>query len=109
MGPAFQEPSHAHCHPRLCRHLQHGSSTEPLSPWSFDRRDPGPDDVAIEIKFAGVCHSDLHIVKNDLGRTRYPIVPGHEIAGVVSVGLFAKKAASVCLLGSGSGVKTLKF
>ena len=60
------------------------SSTEPLSPWSFDRRDPGPDDVAIEIKFAGVCHSDLHIVKNDLGNTRYPIVPGHEIAGVVT-------------------------
>ena len=60
------------------------SSTEPLSPYAFDRRDPGPDDVAIEINFAGVCHSDLHIVKNDLGRTRYPIVPGHEIAGVVT-------------------------
>ena len=60
------------------------ASDAPLSPYSFDRRDPGPDDVAIDIKFAGVCHSDLHIVKNDLGNTRYPIVPGHEIAGVVS-------------------------
>ncbi len=60
------------------------SSTAPLSPYDFDRRDPGPDDVAIEIKFAGVCHSDLHIVKNDLGNTTYPIVPGHEIAGVVT-------------------------
>ena len=59
------------------------SSTAPLSPYSFDRRDPGPDDVAIEIKFAGVCHSDLHIVKNDLGNTTYPIVPGHEIVGIV--------------------------
>lgn len=40
--------------------------------------------MAIAIKFAGVCHSDLHIVKNDLGNTRYPIVPGHEIAGLVT-------------------------
>jgi len=56
----------------------------PLSPYRFDRRDPGPDDVAIEIQFCGVCHSDLHVVKNDLGGTRYPIVPGHEIAGVVT-------------------------
>jgi len=60
------------------------ASDQPLAPYSFDRRDPGPDDVAIAIKFAGVCHSDLHIVKNDLGGTRYPIVPGHEIAGVVT-------------------------
>ncbi|WP_374597277.1 NAD(P)-dependent alcohol dehydrogenase [Brevundimonas sp.] len=60
------------------------ASDKPLAPYSFERRDPGPDDVAIAIKFAGVCHSDLHIVKNDLGNTRYPIVPGHEIAGVVT-------------------------
>ena len=60
------------------------ASDQPLTPFSFDRRDPGADDVAIDIKFAGVCHSDLHVVKNDLGSTRYPIVPGHEIAGIVS-------------------------
>jgi len=60
------------------------ASDQPLSPYSFDRRDPGPDDVAISIKFAGVCHSDLHIAHNDLGNTRYPIVPGHEIAGLVT-------------------------
>jgi len=60
------------------------AADQPLSPYSFDRRDPGPDDVAIEIKYCGVCHSDLHIVQNDLGGTRYPIVPGHEIAGVVT-------------------------
>ena len=60
------------------------ASDAPLSPYRFDRRDPGPDDVAIEIKYCGVCHSDLHVVKNDLGGTRYPIVPGHEIAGVVT-------------------------
>lgn len=60
------------------------ASDAPLTPWSFDRRDPGPEDVVIEIRYAGVCHSDLHVVRNDLGNTRYPIVPGHEIAGVVT-------------------------
>ena len=60
------------------------AADQPLEPWSFDRRDPGPDYVAIEIKYCGVCHSDLHVAKNDLGGTRYPIVPGHEIAGVVT-------------------------
>jgi uncharacterized zinc-type alcohol dehydrogenase-like protein len=60
------------------------SSDAPLSRYDFQRRDPGPEDVAIEIRFAGVCHSDLHIVQNDLGNTTYPIVPGHEIAGVVT-------------------------
>ena len=61
------------------------SAEAPLSPWRFDRRDPGPDDVAIEIKFCGVCHSDLHVAKNELGGgTRYPLVPGHEIAGIVT-------------------------
>ncbi|WP_313574354.1 NAD(P)-dependent alcohol dehydrogenase [Brevundimonas sp.] len=60
------------------------AADQPLSPYSFERRDPGPDDVAIAIKYCGVCHSDLHVVKNDLGGTRYPIVPGHEIAGMVT-------------------------
>lgn len=60
------------------------AADKPLQPWNFERRDPGPDDVAIDIKFCGVCHSDLHIAANDLGNTVYPIVPGHEIAGVVS-------------------------
>ena len=60
------------------------AADKPLEPYRFDRRDPGPDDVAIEIKYCGVCHSDLHIAKNDLGGTRYPIVPGHEIAGLVT-------------------------
>jgi len=60
------------------------SADAALGRYEFDRRDPGSNDVAIEIKYAGVCHSDLHVVKNDLGNTRYPIVPGHEIAGVVT-------------------------
>ena len=61
------------------------AADKPLEPYRFDRRDPGPDDVAIEIKYCGVCHSDLHVARNELGGgTPYPIVPGHEIAGVVT-------------------------
>src|SRR5438445_166393 len=65
---------------------------EPLKPFSFDRRDPQQRDVQIEILFCGVCHSDLHIVRNEWGRTIYPCVPGHEIVGrVVKVGREVRK------------------
>lgn len=63
------------------------NASTPLAPMSIDRREPGPHDVAIEIAFCGVCHSDLHAVRDDWGNTRFPIVPGHEIVGqVVAVG-----------------------
>lgn len=52
-----------------------------------ERRDPGPHDVAIDIAYCGVCHSDVHAVRDEWGGTRFPIVPGHEITGrVVAVG-----------------------
>jgi uncharacterized zinc-type alcohol dehydrogenase-like protein len=50
----------------------------------FERRDLRDDDVAIEITYAGVCHSDLHTARNDWGGTRYPNIPGHEIVGRVT-------------------------
>jgi uncharacterized zinc-type alcohol dehydrogenase-like protein len=56
----------------------------PLGPFRFDRRDPGPRDVQIDILFCGVCHSDLHTVRSEWAGTAYPCVPGHEIAGRVS-------------------------
>lgn len=59
------------------------SSKEPLGPYRFERREPKPHDVVIDIKFSGICHSDIHTVKSEWGPTQYPIVPGHEIAGVV--------------------------
>jgi alcohol dehydrogenase (NADP+) len=63
------------------------SATTPLAPHSFDRRDPGPKDVQIEILYCGVCHSDLHTVRSEWGAPVYPLVPGHEIVGrVVKVG-----------------------
>jgi len=55
-----------------------------LVPYHFERRDPRPDDVTIEILYCGVCHSDLHTARNDWGGTLYPVVPGHEIIGKVT-------------------------
>ncbi|MBS1814108.1 MAG: NAD(P)-dependent alcohol dehydrogenase [Acidobacteria bacterium] len=64
----------------------------PLAPWSFERRDLGPNDIQIEIKFCGICHSDIHQARNEWGNSLYPMVPGHEIVGVVSaVGSNVKK------------------
>src|SRR4051812_43606621 len=68
------------------------SATSPLAPWSFDRREPRPDDVQIDILFCGVCHSDLHQLRNDWKNSIYPMVPGHEIVGrAVKVGKDVKK------------------
>ncbi|MEO7454151.1 MAG: NAD(P)-dependent alcohol dehydrogenase [Fimbriimonadales bacterium] len=55
-----------------------------LTPWNIERREPGPNDVVIEIAYCGVCHSDIHFVNNDWGFSNYPMVPGHEIVGTVS-------------------------
>ena len=69
------------------------SESSPLAPLSFERRDPLPDDVQFDILFCGICHSDLHIARNEWGGgTTYPCVPGHEIVGrVVKVGKAVKK------------------
>jgi uncharacterized zinc-type alcohol dehydrogenase-like protein len=68
------------------------NQTSPLGPFSIQRRDPGPRDVEIKVLFCGVCHTDLHIARNDWGGTVYPCVPGHEIVGrVTRVGKEVKK------------------
>ncbi|WP_313612589.1 NAD(P)-dependent alcohol dehydrogenase [Agrobacterium sp.] len=59
-------------------------ASKPLTPFTFERREPNDDDVVIEIKYAGICHSDIHTVRNEWKNAVYPIVPGHEIAGVVT-------------------------
>src|SRR3954452_10732223 len=59
------------------------SATSALAPFSFERRDPGPTDVQIEILFCGVCHSDIHTARGEWGGTTFPCVPGHEIVGRV--------------------------
>jgi alcohol dehydrogenase (NADP+) len=60
------------------------SAASPLAPFSFDRRDAGEHDVSIDIKFCGICHTDIHQARNEWGNSEYPMVPGHEIAGVVT-------------------------
>ena len=55
-----------------------------LAPFTIDRREPGPHDVLIDIRYCGVCHSDIHQVRDEWGDAVFPMVPGHEIAGVVS-------------------------
>jgi alcohol dehydrogenase (NADP+) len=60
------------------------SATEPLAQKTIARRPVGPHDVAIDIHFAGICHTDIHIVRGEWGPAVYPVVPGHEIAGVVT-------------------------
>ncbi len=68
------------------------SATTPLAPFSFERRDPLPSDIVVEIQFSGVCHSDLHQARNEWNNALYPMVPGHEIIGrVTRVGSAVKK------------------
>lgn len=69
----------------------HGYATDSpeakFHPWTFQRRDVGPNDILIEIEYAGICHSDIHAAKNEweaMMPTTYPLVPGHEIVGRVT-------------------------
>lgn len=55
----------------------------PFEKTTIERRDVGPHDVLIKVAFAGICHSDIHTAREEWGKTRFPLVPGHEIAGVV--------------------------
>ena len=54
-----------------------------LAPWTFNRRDLGTNDVLVEIVYSGICHSDIHQVREEWGEAIFPMVPGHEIAGIV--------------------------
>jgi len=85
------------------------AATSPLGPYSFERRDPGPLDVQIDILFCGVCHSDLHTVRGEWGGTNYPCVPGHEIVGrVLKVGAQVKKFKEGDLAGVGCMVDSCR-
>ena len=85
------------------------SATSPLGPFSLDRRDLNAHDVHIEILYCGVCHSDIHQVRNEWGGSRYPMVPGHEIVGrVVSVGSAVTKFAAGDIAGVGCFVDSCR-
>lgn len=85
------------------------SSTSPLAPFDFERREPRPDDVAIEILYCGVCHSDLHFARDDWGMSAFPLVPGHEIVGrVTAVGSEVSRFQPGDLVGVGCMVDSCR-
>ena len=80
-----------------------------LAPWNFERREIGPNDVQINIAYCGVCHSDLHQIKNDWFPGIFPMVPGHEIVGtIIKVGTDVKKFAEGDLAGVGCMVDSCR-
>lgn len=83
--------------------------TTDLAPWDFQRRDVGPHDVQFDILFCGVCHSDLHQIKNEWFKGIFPMVPGHEIVGkVMKVGDHVKKFKVGDLAGTGCMVDSCR-
>lgn len=60
------------------------NETDKLSSWTFERRPVGDNDILIDIKYSGICHSDIHTIHGHWGKQQYPQVPGHEIAGIVT-------------------------
>ncbi|GAB3281509.1 NAD(P)-dependent alcohol dehydrogenase [Larkinella harenae] len=80
-----------------------------LAPWNFDRREVGPHDVQFDILYCGVCHSDLHQIKDEWGGSIFPMVPGHEIVGrVVAVGSNVTKFSVGDLAGTGCMVDSCR-
>ncbi|MFN8323273.1 MAG: NAD(P)-dependent alcohol dehydrogenase [Chitinophagales bacterium] len=85
------------------------SATTPLAPFQFERREPGAHDVQIEILYCGVCHSDIHQVRNEWGGSMYPMIPGHEIVGrVISTGNQVTKFKTGDLAGVGCFVDSCR-
>ena len=85
------------------------NSKDPLRPHTVERRDPGPRDVEIDILFCGICHSDIHQVRDEWGGSTYPMVPGHEIVGrVTRVGASVTRLKAGDLAGVGCMVDSCR-
>jgi len=85
------------------------SPTEPLRPYTIARREPRPTDVDIDILFCGICHSDIHQVRDEWGGSTFPMVPGHEIVGRVSrVGAAVSRFTPGDLVGVGCMVDSCR-
>lgn len=86
------------------------SATGLLEPFMFERRDPRPTDIVIDILYCGICHSDIHSAHNDWGGTQYPFVPGHEIVGrVKAIGNGVAKFKVGDLVGVGCLVDSCRY
>ena len=70
--------------PITVKALQKTGPDQPFRVTTIERRDPRPDDVVIDIEAAGICHSDIHTIRNEWGEAHFPLTVGHEIAGTVS-------------------------
>ena len=85
------------------------TSKAPLAPITIDRRDIGPKDVAIDVLYCGVCHSDLHTARGEWPGILYPCVPGHEIVGrATAVGKDVKKVKAGDVAGVGCMVDSCR-
>ncbi len=93
----------------LAKAFAASSAASALTPFQVDRREVGPHDVLIEIAFCGICHSDIHQVRNEWGGATYPMVPGHEIVGrVAAVGAHVEKFKAGDLAGVGCMVDSCR-
>ncbi len=106
-------PAAFYCYPNVTVSHAVGYATQSaksrLGRFEFERREPGPTDVEIEILFAGVCHSDIHQARDEWGGSIYPMVPGHEIAGrVTRVGAAVRKFKTGDLAGVGCMVDSCR-
>lgn len=80
-----------------------------LTPFSFARRDPDPNDIMVDILFCGVCHSDLSMINNEWGYSQFPLVPGHEIIGrVTAIGVEVKNFRIGDIAGIGTVVDSCR-
>ncbi|CAL5010994.1 unnamed protein product [Urochloa decumbens] len=84
MAPTVASEAAAQQHTGKAAALAARDASGHLAPLTITRRSTGDDDVAIKILYCGICHSDLHSIKNEWNNAMYPVVPGHEIAGVVT-------------------------
>ncbi|KAE8789832.1 putative cinnamyl alcohol dehydrogenase 5 [Hordeum vulgare] len=84
MAPTATEPEQSQQHTKKAVGLAALDASGRLSPLAITRRSTGDDDVMIKILYCGICHSDLHSIKNDWKNAKYPMIPGHEIAGEVT-------------------------
>ncbi len=85
------------------------SATSPLAPFSFSRRDVGRNDISIQIRYCGICHSDVHQARDEWGGAIFPMVPGHEIVGTVErVGRAVKQFKVGQLVGVGCFVDSCR-
>ena len=85
------------------------SATTPMAPWEFERRELRPDDVDIEILYCGVCHTDIHMTRDEWGGGVFPMVPGHEIIGrVVGIGSAVTKHKIGAIVGVGTLVDSCR-